>query len=61
VEFLSITCPTCWQTFEIDLPGHSSQEIEMVTDCEVCCRPMQVTISWPDPGEEPVVNVDSES
>ena len=57
VEFLNIIFLTCGQTLEIDLLGHSSQEIEMVTDCEVCCRPMQVTICWPDPGENPVVNV----
>ena len=58
MELLGIIFPTCEQTLEIDLSGHSFQEIEMVTDCEVCCRPMQVTINRPDPGQNPVVNVE---
>lgn len=61
VDFLSITCPTCWQSFEIDMPAYSPQEIVMVTDCEICCRPMQVTIDWPNPEDEPIINVERES
>ncbi len=61
MDFLNITCPTCWQSFEIDLPGYSPQEIVMVTDCEICCRPMQVTIDWPSADDDPVVSVDLES
>lgn len=61
MDFLSITCPTCWQTFEIETPPYDSQGTVMVTDCEICCRPMQVRVDWPHEEEVPEVSVELES
>ena len=42
VEMESVQCPYCGQSFELavdtSVPAQS-----FVTDCEVCCRPWQVT------------------
>lgn len=39
----SITCPYCGQSFElvIDLSAGNQR---FTTDCEVCCRPMEVNV-----------------
>jgi len=34
-------CPYCWQTISM-LLDTGAQKQEMVEDCEVCCRPIQV-------------------
>jgi hypothetical protein len=47
----SIRCAYCGETFELLLePGAQ----EFVTDCEVCCRPLRVTVT-DDPDDEPSV------
>jgi len=61
MDFLDITCPTCWQSFEIELPPYNPQGVELVTDCEICCRPMQVRLDWLSEQEAPEVSVESES
>ena len=39
----SIQCPYCGQSFEIVIdPSVASQQF--VTDCEICCRPMEVRV-----------------
>lgn len=35
-----VTCPTCFETFEVLAPALSELPAEMDYDCEVCCRPM---------------------
>jgi hypothetical protein len=41
--FLTITCPHCGEDF--DLPFDPTEgSVELVVDCEVCCRPMTVTV-----------------
>lgn len=39
----AIQCPFCGQTFEllIDTSGGSQR---FTTDCEICCRPFEVTV-----------------
>jgi transcription elongation factor Elf1 len=41
------TCPYCWQqiSFVLDL---SAGEQTYIEDCEVCCKPIQVTYSAED-------------
>ena len=42
-EFLTITCPNCGEEVQLRFePTESS--VEFVADCEVCCRPMSVTV-----------------
>ncbi len=42
-DSLSILCPHCGETFAIVLDV-SEGSAEFVVDCEVCCRPMNVTV-----------------
>jgi hypothetical protein len=41
-----VTCPHCGEEIELVVdPGGGSPQ-EYVEDCEVCCRPMQLTVQW---------------
>ena len=42
-EFIAIQCPQCWERFDYALDV-SEGRAEFVVDCEVCCRPMTVTV-----------------
>jgi hypothetical protein len=42
-EFLTITCPHCGEDFEISFDP-SEGGSNFITDCEVCCRPMTITV-----------------
>lgn len=45
-----VTCPYCGEELELAVdPGGGSPQ-EYVEDCEVCCQPMQLTVSWDDEG-----------
>lgn len=37
----TIQCPYCGQSFEIGVDTSISSQ-RFVTDCEICCRPMEV-------------------
>jgi hypothetical protein len=39
----SIQCPFCAQTFELEIDISAGTQT-FVTDCEVCCRPMEVRV-----------------
>jgi hypothetical protein len=56
-ESISIQCPHCGETFEIPFDA-SEGDAEFVTDCEVCCRPMSVTVRVRD-GEVEEVRVEA--
>ncbi len=45
----SIQCPFCGQEFEVFLDTSQPSQT-FTTDCEVCCRPLQVTAEC-EPGE----------
>ena len=40
----SIQCPYCWESFEIMVDPSEGDDQSFVYDCEVCCRPIDVTI-----------------
>jgi transcription elongation factor Elf1 len=42
-DFLTITCPHCGEDFEVSFDP-SEGGSEFIVDCEVCCRPMTVTV-----------------
>jgi cysteine-rich CPXCG protein len=48
-RFESIQCPYCGESFEIlaDLSAGSASYIE---DCQVCCRPIEISLSIDDAG-----------
>jgi len=42
-EFLTITCPHCGEDFEVSFDPIEGGS-EFIIDCEVCCRPMTVSV-----------------
>ncbi|HTS17919.1 MAG TPA: CPXCG motif-containing cysteine-rich protein [Verrucomicrobiae bacterium] len=42
-DFLAITCPHCGEEFDVPF-DLSEGDAEFIVDCEVCCRPMTVTV-----------------
>lgn len=52
-----VTCPWCGETFELVIDTSQGDQ-QMVEDCTVCCRPMQLQINC-EPGE--VISVDISS
>jgi transposase-like protein len=45
-----VTCPYCGETVTIVLDPSSGSEQDYVEDCEVCCRPWQVTVRYDETG-----------
>jgi Cysteine-rich CPXCG len=39
---VAVTCPTCFEEFEIQPPGLRELPAVWDYDCEVCCRPMEI-------------------
>ena len=42
----SVQCPYCGEEIEITLDPGSGDSQEYVEDCEVCCNPWRVTVSY---------------
>jgi transcription elongation factor Elf1 len=55
-ESLSIECPHCGETFSLALDA-SEGSAEFTVDCEICCRPMTVSVRVNDAGELEGVDV----
>ena len=49
MEFVELTCPSCFERFEIAAPGLGELPTTLDYDCEVCCRPMEVEV-WSEGG-----------
>ncbi|PTY05955.1 CPXCG motif-containing cysteine-rich protein [Opitutaceae bacterium EW11] len=43
-EFITVICPACGERFEIPTPESEELPAELDYDCEICCRPMTVTV-----------------
>ena len=43
-----VTCPTCFETFEVPAPHESEVPCSVDYDCEVCCRPMRIDFAEQD-------------
>ncbi len=49
-----VSCPYCGESVEITLdPGSGSQQ-EYIEDCQVCCRPWHVSVTYHDDGSAEV-------
>lgn len=42
VDLASVTCPSCFQVFEVAAPGFGEVPCDVDYDCEVCCRPLRI-------------------
>ena len=59
LEAANIQCPYCWEMIEITVDCSVNSQ-EYVEDCEVCCRPIVMTIKLSADGT-PDVQVQRES
>jgi hypothetical protein len=41
-DLLQVTCPSCFEVFEVAAPPPDEVPCEVDYDCEVCCRPMSI-------------------
>ena len=48
MNFAEVTCPTCFETFEVAMPPPDELPAEVDYDCEVCCRPMVIVFTGDD-------------
>ena len=49
-----VVCPYCGETVEIVLDPAGGAQQEYVEDCEVCCRPWKVVVTYGDDGSADV-------
>lgn len=59
IESRIVTCPSCWQSIEIEL-DLSVPEQTYVEDCSVCCRPIVIRYRVDD-GELVALETEAES
>ncbi|WP_395741463.1 hypothetical protein [Prosthecobacter sp.] len=45
-----VTCPSCFQEFEVTTPSYNEIPCDVDYDCEICCRPLRIFFS-DDEGE----------
>jgi hypothetical protein len=41
-DLIPVTCPSCFEEFEVAAPSPDEVPCEVDYDCEVCCRPMVI-------------------
>jgi hypothetical protein len=46
-----ITCPFCSEQIEVDLDPSEASSQQFVYDCEVCCRPIMISLQYGEEGE----------
>ena len=50
----TVRCPYCGEAVEIALDPGSGAVQEYVEDCQVCCQPWRVTVTYDEAGEADV-------
>lgn len=43
---MRLQCHYCFEPFSVTLFPEDGEEQDFITDCEVCCHPLQITASW---------------
>lgn len=43
-----VTCPSCFEEFEVALPPADETPCRVDYDCEVCCRPLEISFREED-------------
>jgi hypothetical protein len=41
-----VTCPYCGEALELAVDPGGGAAQQYIEDCEVCCRPMRVSVRW---------------
>ena len=45
-----VICPYCGETTELGIDPGGGPVQQYIEDCEVCCRPLQLTVRWDEQG-----------
>lgn len=53
LEFVSTHCPHCGEALDLSIDTSVEQQ-QYVEDCQVCCRPMLVTVMIDAAADDPV-------
>lgn len=48
MDLAEVTCPTCFEVFEVAMPHPDEMPTEVDYDCEICCRPMIIVFTEED-------------
>ena len=48
MDYAHVTCPTCFEVFEVVVPHPDEMPTEVDYDCEICCRPMLIVFTEED-------------
>ncbi len=48
MQTVSVTCPACFENFEVMAPYPNEVPCDVDYDCEVCCRPMRIAFDVED-------------
>ncbi len=59
VEAVTVQCPYCWETFDV-VVDCSVEDQAYIEDCQVCCKPIDLTVTL-DGGNQPRVVAHHES
>jgi hypothetical protein len=51
----SVVCPYCGEENEIGIDAGSGNYQDYVEDCQVCCRPWRLTVSYDDEGNAKII------
>lgn len=46
----TVTCPYCGENVELAIDPGGGAVQRYIEDCEVCCRPMELTVTWDEEG-----------
>ncbi len=44
VEAVTIQCPYCWESFNVTVDC-SVESQDYIEDCEVCCKPIEMSVT----------------
>jgi hypothetical protein len=50
-----VMCPYCGEPNEIGIDAGGGNDQDYVEDCQVCCRPWRVTVSYDDEGNATII------
>jgi hypothetical protein len=45
LEWITVTCPYCLETFETAVDCSAGNNQQYVEDCQICCSPILFTVS----------------
>lgn len=54
LSFEAVTCPYCGESIEVALDASVDHQ-QYIEDCQVCCRPIVLTVAVGEDGEPQVV------